>query len=519
MAENLYSTKAGVQKVIKNYYDNTIAFGDIKLQDILSTRIEQLKQLYDVVYSQELKFYNKFAITRGLEPKTALKVLQDKVADWNESGANFLVSNDAHQMVLDILLNKDYKTISMGEVSQIATELFSEGGPLYNENQEITFDRFKEVINAELEELGLAKIQKGTVNKKSGEQLYWIRFENGEIILEGKNMDPSRKKRIKKAVQSLIDKHMKKSKKTPKVDGGDSERNAALLREIILGKITNTEVRNKIAYDLSASRIGKFNLARDYGVIKGFLGEVYWSSFFRYLGASTIPVGDEKDIQSGASVAVDLLINKFGFQVKNFSFTPDGTVSFGTRGSLKDAGTFVTKRAEIDGGLKDLLLGLYGAYGFNQDVSDGEFTATRKQLEQLVRHDLDNIFDYYIDKIIHLDAEQESELLNGTNAFIPNEKTLFNAFFLIGDKIVPSSQILLTIINQLENNNDLPKTAFKTTKVKIKEDAVTYENLMSKGVDNFDQQPLKMANQVQIAYTIKLDVQTILQKAYDQALK
>ena len=66
MAENLYSTKAGVQKVIKNYYDNTIAFGDIKLQDILSTRIEQLKQLYDVVYSQELKFYNLQKQRQGL---------------------------------------------------------------------------------------------------------------------------------------------------------------------------------------------------------------------------------------------------------------------------------------------------------------------------------------------------------------------------------------------------------------------------------------------------------------------
>jgi hypothetical protein len=59
--------------------------------------------------------------------------------------------------------------------------------------------------------------------------------------------------------------------------------------------------------------INKFNLARDYGVIKGFLGEVYWNAFFTYLGAYAIPVGDEKDINSGGSVAVDLLINKFGF--------------------------------------------------------------------------------------------------------------------------------------------------------------------------------------------------------------
>jgi hypothetical protein len=51
---------------------------------------------------------------------------------------------------------------------------------------------------------------------------------------------------------------------------------------------------------------------------------------------------------------------------------------------------------------------------------------------------------------------------------------LFNAFFLIGDKIVPSSQILLAIINTLKNKEGSTKMSFETTKVAIKEDAITH---------------------------------------------
>jgi hypothetical protein len=65
----------------------------------------------------------------------------------------------------------------------------------------------------------------------------------------------------------------------------------------------------------------------------------------------------------------------------------------------------------IDDELGRLLLGLYGAYGFNQDYSDGDFTDTREQLERLINGGLDDVFTYFIDRIIHLDAQQDAEIL------------------------------------------------------------------------------------------------------------
>jgi hypothetical protein len=65
---------------------------------------------------------------------------------------------------------------------------------------------------------------------------------------------------------------------------------------------------------------------------------------------------------------------------------------------------------------------------------------------------------------------------------------------VIGDRIVPSSQILLAIINQLTNANAGPRTKFETTKVTIKESATTYQTLMENPDKDFSWNLLKMAN-------------------------
>ena len=528
MAENLlgtdwYRTEKGVQEVISNYYSRSINFQDISLSSILSNRINQLKELYRVVFDSEKRFYNTFSITRGFEPKEALKILQEKVIAWNKSGTQNLISSDAHQTVINILTNPNYRSLTLEELNDIINELFQPSGELYDTNEELTVEMVLDILNRELEDLELSKFRSSSsknITNSGDKSLYWITITDGKIKIDG-SIDANRKSRIKKAIQNLIDKKgATTTLSNKKVIGGDSERNIDMLRQVILSLITDSGARNIVSEELSIGRIDKFNLARDYGVIKGFLGEVYWSSFFKYLGADSIPVGDEKDIISKGSVAIDLVINKFGFQVKNFNFKSDGSIQFGTRGGLKDVGTLIRKRMELREGdsLGDLLLGLYGSYGFNQDYSDGEFADTREQLEKLVNGGLDDIFTYFIDRIIHLDAQQDAQILKESEAFTPDRKTLFNSFFVIGEKIVPSSQILLTIINQLENTTIGPRAKFETTKVAIKEGATTHKSLIENPQDNFTWNLLKMANQVQIGYKIDLNIDDILAKAYNQIL-
>jgi hypothetical protein len=99
-------------------------FPELSLGQVLSNRIEQLKSLYDVVLASEKRFYNKFAITRGYEPKEALAILQEKVKEWNASGAQKLISNDAHSTVIDILVSPDYRSLTLEELNNIVNDLF-----------------------------------------------------------------------------------------------------------------------------------------------------------------------------------------------------------------------------------------------------------------------------------------------------------------------------------------------------------------------------------------------------------
>jgi hypothetical protein len=109
-----------------------------------------------------------------------------------------------------------------------------------------------------------------------------------------------------------------------------------MLQKIILQPITNAEVREAVKRELEVGRVGMYNLSREFSVIKGFLGEVYWSALFSFLGARTTPVGDEKDKTTGQSIGIDLVVGAYGFQVKNFNMKNNqGVVQFGSRGGLK----------------------------------------------------------------------------------------------------------------------------------------------------------------------------------------
>ena len=114
---------------------------------------------------------------------------------------------------------------------------------------------------------------------------------------------------------------------------------------------------------------------------------------------------------------------------------------------------------------------LYGSYAYNVDVSDGEFTSTRENLEYVLTTDAESIFSHYIDKIIRVDAQQSADLMKETKAIAPDEKMVFNTFFAIGSKLVPSSAILFEIIDALRNGAKSPTINFNITDLMVKEGA------------------------------------------------
>jgi hypothetical protein len=45
------------------------------------------------------------------------------VDKWNSSGADYLISNKAHDLVLEILTNADYRSIGTKEINDILNDL------------------------------------------------------------------------------------------------------------------------------------------------------------------------------------------------------------------------------------------------------------------------------------------------------------------------------------------------------------------------------------------------------------
>jgi hypothetical protein len=74
-----------------------------------------------------------------------------------------------------------------------------------------------------------------------------------------------------------------------------------------------------------------------------------------------------------------------------------------------------------------------------------------------------------------LDAEQSNELMDETESIVPNQKLLFNTFFVIGDRIVPSSVILTEIINNIKYGSKNPAINFEIVDIKAKEGAPKYD--------------------------------------------
>ena len=508
MAENWFQKMYTVQKKIQDYERVGLIKSEPELEDVLASRLEQLKALRANILVKEENFFGSLSTTAPFkdDPKRAMSVLNKKVQEWNESGARYMIANDSIKTTLEILTSGDYRGLPYKELEGIAEDFINSDGQYIIEEQANTV---MENLLSELDEV-LGQGQKLTRHSRQGDAYVYFtlsRSGNKWKVDLNTNLKPELKSKFKRAMKKILEQRGQSTHAF-----SDSTRNAELVQKVILSKITNSQVQNTIKQELSIGKIEKFNLAKDFNVIKGFLGEVYWSAFFSFLGAKTEPTGDIKDDVSGASIGVDLLVNNYGFQVKNFNSKPDGKISFGTRGGYKSAGTFIRDRAAIEEKLCNLLLDLYGSYAYNIDVSDGTFTDTRTALESLLTTDVEEVFEHYIDKIIRLDAEQQNEMMRETDGFIPDQRLMVNTFFVIGDKIIPSSAILTEIIDSIGNASSKSAIDFAITGIKAKEDSPKYD-------EKINWVSYKMANYTGISYSIDLDIQNILEKAYQNAWK
>lgn len=505
-----YRNSDQIKEKINAVNQNSL-FGEnkVKVKDILNQRLVWLRWLQKEIYAKEQKFYNSISSISHLAkyPKQALEKLQKDIKEWNESGVRHMISNNSLNTILQILTSSEYRRMSSAEFEEIASDFIFNSSEIQTYSEDILNQLLTEAINKVLEQNHLQKLPS---KKQSGEQRIYFRVEQDEkgnyfLKIDG-DLSPQLKAALKRSFKLLLEDRQKDTSAF-----SDSARNAQMLEQIITAPIHDNAVKEAVSAELKADRVKLYNLSKEFGVIKGFLGEVYWTAFFRYLGLDALPTGDVKDENTNQSISVDLLVKGFGFQVKNFNLK-NNTTALGSRGNYKRAGVFIRDRANIDEPLSELLMDLYGLWSYgNTTIDNEEYNATRQELYEVLTSGSEQIFQHYIDKIIRLDAEQSHKFFKDSESFFPDQKLMFNSFFLVGEKIIPSSAILQEIIESLENTTQTPSIKFSITGLQAGENAPKYP-------ETVEWDSYKLANYTGIGYSIDLDITTILDRAYTKAL-
>ncbi len=285
---------------------------------------------------------------------------------------------------------------------------------------------------------------------------------------------------------------------------------AKVLKQWVESNIRNTyRVKDLVLNELDTN-LDSFDINKSAASVKGFLGEVATTAILKALcpNQSIIPTGTMKKVRTGQELPIDILLNDIGFQVKNYQFIKN-KVSFGHKKEDDSMlmGNFITDRARVQGSIKQVLYALYGSYHYNQmiDGASGEYSSIRSSLEGKARESTE-VFEGYIDNILKI-----SDFFSSEDANFADKKLYFNTFFMIRDKLIPSSVILDNIITQLQNKSSgdqLDKILTSSFELQSLSSETPIYNGKHFGTHKVANKNL--ANKVPIHYTISIDMEKLL---------
>ena len=497
----------------------------VQVSEIYKNEINRLENLFMGLKAQEERLFAKW----GLK---SYKELSDALDKWNSCGVESFINNcdgfyPKYRELKDRLEAESFtkkvapKITSDPEIITIAT---TEGVDTIEEvarqlinnlnakgkQKEVKFRTFKK---------GLAKV--GGANFSDKDILGLLRYvtiikaENGKATFSFSEDIPSRyRQKLKKIYKDEMD-----NEKTDISDDLKKE-----IKEIVLRGI-NGDAREFIEYELN--RFNSYDINETGAMIKGFLGEIYWTAFFRYLTKkriTVVPTGLEKTT-AGKQVPIDILLEELGFQVKNYRIKEDGTTTFKKKMSLLG---FVQERLGLS---EEAFQNFYISWGYNkvitEDTPTGSITYTKEYVEkhykplfdrfeqiisQAAAGGLEKIATARIDRILKLDDEFDFESKETNELVKEIDGVRANVLYLIGPNLVFSSDIVRAVLRLLKNRQ--AKVKFNNFSFSYKEPTASsvWPNPNSQAARNL------MAGNI-IDYEIQIEVGSLfqeLQKKMDQ---
>lgn len=263
-------------------------------------------------------------------------------------------------------------------------------------------------------------------------------------------------------------------------------------------------------------KLQNFALNMNEKVIRGFLGEVYWTAFWKYiLNQELIPTGAMRETSGrdvGQQIPVDIIFEDLGFQVKNFNLSahPD-VIYFPYNEKTSSISNFITHDLELDEGYIDSLERFLFSYGYNRSI-DSSFDMIESRFSFILSEFEKTMYEYTLaraDKIIDVDKDFKFELIN-SSSLVNN----LNTIYIIGDRFVLASDIVMNIMEGLLDGYGI------TVEISTFEFNVSQPDLGRRYPQTMDYTNDFMKNE-KITFQIKLDLsvltQNILNKVFSTA--
>lgn len=450
---------------------------------------EQLARLDNLILTLENR-WNKF-FSNGM----TIEKLQSALNKWNQSGAARLVdgSKGAWASTNDVLDSIKF--------TKLADELLAKSGltELWIEDRENevanqTALRVADMMISALNEAtgtstraikrSFQKVGKNTYRQGDfGQQMKGLSgYISVEQIGKGKNasgasgtkwrisFDENTPASYKERLWSYISQIEGEAKSGALID--TSKIYDAIVKDLNVSFSIGEPARSYIAKELSNNWQLFYDLNVSSASAKGFLGELYWTSFFKYMRDTVglnVPVMAAGTIRNdkGQEIQIDGFLSSLGYQVKNYSLKGSGQNTYVEFKNSMSWGNFITSRLQQD---ISPFQEFYGRFSYNLPVLDATekyekiYNRFRKVDAMVVPFFLSNA-----DKILRLEMTVSDKITNQINERLNDAldlgQTAYNDFYLIAGHIVPAVNIIRNIRDNLAKGEGEVKFEIKSGKL------------------------------------------------------
>ena len=265
-------------------------------------------------------------------------------------------------------------------------------------------------------------------------------------------------------------------------------------------------------------------LSDNTAVVRGALGEIYWTAFFQYIGLPAIPVGFNYLTENKKQLPIDILVGNTGFQVKNYAIEENAEGDLLTYFNSyqrfdKEQGMVVREPAkqpltQILSAIGNSNVQTFGSFFFSRAYNKEQMLSPNHEKFTPVEARFPSITDTFM-SYVELNAasllglnRKVTEVINKTGTAQVNAVAAsYPMIYFIKDKFILASTMIENIINSMSGTADPNAIAVKVTNV-----AVHAEDMAEDG--QWPYEPTKdyssYLSSVEVSYYIEVNLSRLM---------